>query len=42
MKKVDEAMKAQMQADGEVYNFGASGGAMQNRLSAKCNSVKDI
>ena len=41
MKKVDEAMRIQMQSSGAGKAAGM-GGALQNRLSAKCDSVKDI
>ena len=44
MKKVDEAMRVRMQSSGDATSSANSfkGGALQNRLSAKCDSVKDI
>lgn len=44
MKKVDESMRLRMQSSGDATSSANSmkGGALQNRLSAKCDSMKDI
>ena len=44
MKKVDENMRMKMQSSGDNTSSANSmkGGAMQNRLSAKCDSGKEM
>ena len=44
MKKVDENIRMKMQSSGDNTSSANSmkGGAMQNRLSAKCDSVKEM
>ena len=40
MKRVDDEVRKRLQSDTSSQNV--KGGALQNRLSAKCDSVKDI
>jgi hypothetical protein len=43
MKKVDENVRMRMQSSGDASSANSiKGGALQNRLSAKCDSVKDM
>ena len=44
MKKVDENVRMKMLSseDNSSGNYSQKGGALQNRLSAKCESVNDI
>ena len=41
MKRVDDDVRRRLQSDNSSQN-NVKGGALQNRLSAKCDSVKDM